>query len=128
MNREPVDGPVDTVEARSTLLMACWANTLAEKQQHIERALKALGADIEWQREFCETELAPPHPWVRVDPLVEAAALAYGHLWHVNEERATPTRVYLALQASSKARVLLRGRLTFDQMRDGIDAAKKELK
>lgn len=55
--------------------------------------------------------------------LKKAIALAYGHLWSINEEPGTPSPIYPAMQAAYEARKILRGPLTTEQRGNGIDAA-----
>ena len=58
-------------------------------------------------------------------PAPEPLSLAYGHLWCINEEPGTPSPMYLAMDAAYAARNILRGLLTTEQRRDGINAARK---
>jgi hypothetical protein len=66
------------------------------------------------------------HPRARreLDALREALALAYGHLWCINEQPGTPEPIYDAMQASYEARKILRGLLTTEQRGNGIHAAR----
>ena len=68
------------------------------------------------------------------DALREACALAYGHLWHVNNEPLSPSPLYSPEKAAYAARRALRDLLTSEQRGDAIntthhvwgDAARKE--
>ena len=55
--------------------------------------------------------------------LIEAAKLAYGHLWHINEERAAPIPFRTAERAATDARLALLGVLSIEDRREGIHHA-----
>jgi hypothetical protein len=57
------------------------------------------------------------------DVLREALALAYGHLWLVNDEPGTPIRLHSSGTAASIARKILRDVLTDEQRVYGITGA-----
>ena len=59
------------------------------------------------------------------DALLSKIALAYGHLWHVNEEPFAPVPVYTPQKAAWEARKILRDTLTSEQRGDGINATQK---
>lgn len=52
-----------------------------------------------------------------------AIALAYGHLWHVNNEPAAPIRLRSAEECAYEARKVLRGFLTHEERGDAINSA-----
>lgn len=54
--------------------------------------------------------------------MLKAVRLAYGHLWHVNNEPAAPIPIYTPEKAAYAARKLLRDLLTSEQRGDGINA------
>lgn len=60
-----------------------------------------------------------------VERLKATVALAYGHLWHVNNEPATPIPIYTPEKAAYAARKLLRDLLTSEQRGDAINATQK---
>jgi hypothetical protein len=54
-------------------------------------------------------------------------ALAYGFLWHVNNDSAAPTLMYSPYKAASKARILLREQLTREERGKAINEAGIEI-
>jgi len=51
-------------------------------------------------------------------------AVAYGYLWHVNNEPGTPCQ-YPSERAAYEARKILRDTMTHEQRGDGINAARE---
>lgn len=96
-----------------------WAQELRDKLTLAEQAAK-------WESDLCKQALED-HTMLReqVRVLREALALAYGHLWRINEEPGTPSPIYPAMQGAYVARKILSGLLTTDQRGGGIDAARK---
>ena len=56
--------------------------------------------------------------------LREKIAIAYGYLWHVNNEPGTPCQ-YPPERAAYEARKILRDTMTHEQRGDGINAARE---
>jgi hypothetical protein len=56
--------------------------------------------------------------------LREKIAIAYGYLWHVNNEPMTPCQ-YPPERAAYEARKILRDTMTHEQRGDGINAARE---
>jgi len=56
--------------------------------------------------------------------LREKIAVAYGYLWHVNNEPGTPCQ-YPPERAAYEARKILRDTMTHEQRGDGINAARE---
>ena len=56
------------------------------------------------------------------DAALAKVALAYGHLWHVNNEPAAPIPIYTPEKAAYEARKILRDMLTSEQRGDAINA------
>lgn len=55
--------------------------------------------------------------------LREAVKIAYGYLWHVNNEPGTPNQ-YAPERAAYKARIVLREQLTKDERGEGINVVR----
>jgi hypothetical protein len=60
-----------------------------------------------------------------LEKLRKAIALAYGHLWHVNNEPAAPIRVRSAEECAYEARKVLRDLLTKEERGTAIYEAGK---
>jgi len=54
--------------------------------------------------------------------LLEAVSLAYGHLWHVQNEPMAPKPIYSAEKAAMEARKILRNMISHEQRGAGINA------
>lgn len=61
-----------------------------------------------------------------IDRLRDAIALAYGYLWHVNNEPGTPCR-YPPEKAAYEARKVLRDLMTHEQRGEAINKAREIL-
>lgn len=59
------------------------------------------------------------------EALTTKIALAYGHLWHVNNEPAAPIPIYTPEKAAYEARKILRDTLTSEQRGDAINATQQ---
>lgn len=60
-----------------------------------------------------------------IQRLRKAIALAYGHLWHVNNEPAAPVRMRSAEECAYEARKVLRDLLTHEERGEAISEAGK---
>lgn len=61
------------------------------------------------------------------DALREAVKIAYGYLWHVNNEPGTPNQ-YAPERAAYKARIVLREQLTKDERGEGINVVRAAMR
>lgn len=62
------------------------------------------------------------HAWVAEQKkLRDAIALAYGYLWHVNEEPLAPIPLYSKEDAAYAARKVLRDLMTHEQRGEAIN-------
>lgn len=59
--------------------------------------------------------------------LQTSASIAYGHLWHIQEDPCAPKPMYPAFAAAKEARKCLLNTLTPDQRLQGIQAVAKEV-
>ena len=59
--------------------------------------------------------------------LKEAVALAYGYLWHVNNEPMAPVPLYSPETAAHEARKVLRNLMTNEQRGEAINCVQKLL-
>ena len=94
--------------------VAQWAREASDSADHIAQQAFAAGA--------ASMQRAAPQP-VNQMPL-DAVALAYGHLWHINNEPMAPIPLRSDGDASYAARKILRDLLTTEQRGNGINQAR----
>lgn len=62
-----------------------------------------------------------------IERLRAAMALAYGYLWHVNNEPMAPVPLYSPEKAAYEARKVLRDLLTYEQRGEAINRVRELL-
>lgn len=69
-------------------------------------------------------EMALAQAEAQIEQLRAAISVAYGYLWHVNNEPGTPAQ-YPPERAAYEARKILRGMMTHEQRGEGINRARE---
>jgi len=96
-------------------------------QMHAHAAAVSAAENAGLQKDYFGAAIAVGTAAQEIAALREAMALAYGHLWCINDEPGTPSRMYAPMEAAYQARQILRELLTGEQRGNGIDAARAAL-
>jgi hypothetical protein len=115
-------GDYETLYAQTVQELAA---AQAENEKLREWQVRKNGEIIDLQGVLLDAEGKIERLMKEAAALREKVALAYGHLWHVNNEPYAPVPIYTPEKAAYEARKILRDTLTSEQRGDAINATRQ---